>query len=66
MKKKEKAKWIRHAHILKKDDYECSACHVKTDKPKKVCPKCGAMMKGSSYDPRWVDELEASDALFDD
>ena len=31
-----------------------------------LCPQCGLPMKGSKYDPSWVDEMETIDAIFDD
>lgn len=32
----------------------------------KVYPHGGTSMKGSKYDPLWVDEMEMFDAVFDD
>ena len=61
-----KAYWIRHSHILRRDEYVCSACGETTDKPKKICPNCGSTMKGVQGDAGWVDEMEALDAFFDD
>ena len=60
------AKWIRHTHLFRRDEYECSACGCRALKPFWVCPGCGLPMKGSKYDPSWVDEMEAIDAMFDD
>ena len=60
------ARWIRHTHIFSRDEYECSACGYCDDRPHAACPKCGARMKGSKYDPSWVDELEEFDAMLDD
>ena len=60
------AYWIQRTHFFRKDEYECSACKVLADKPYKVCPRCGRPMKGSKYDPSWVDELELIDAMLDD
>ena len=64
--KKKKAHWIRRTHLFRRDEYECSACGLRTDKPYKVCPGCSAPMKGSKYDASWVDEMEAFDAGFED
>lgn len=64
--KKKTAHWIQRTHLFRKDEYECSSCRARTDKPKKVCPRCGLPMKGSKYDPSWVDEMETIDALFGD
>ena len=58
--------WTRQTHFFRKDEYECSACHYVSDKPYEICPNCGSPMKGSKYDPAWVDEMEALDAIFDD
>ncbi len=63
---KKAAYWIQRTHLFKKDEYECSICGKLTDKPYKICPHCGTSMKGSKYDPSWVDEMEMFDALFDD
>ena len=64
--KKKTAHWIRHTHIFRHDEYECSACGFRTKKPFKTCPGCGLPMKGSKYDPSWVDEMEAIDAMLED
>ncbi|MBR6018602.1 MAG: hypothetical protein IK055_00100 [Lachnospiraceae bacterium] len=61
-----KAYWIRHSHILRRDEYECSACGETTEKPRKICPHCGSTMKGVQGDAGWVDEMETIDAWFDD
>ena len=63
---KRAAHWIQHTHLFRKDEYECSACGFKADKPYRICPSCGLPMKGSKYDPSWVDEMEMMDAIFDD
>ena len=63
---KKSAHWIQKTHLFRRDEYECSACALRTDRPFKVCPNCGLPMKGSKYDPSWVDEMEAIDAIFDD
>ncbi len=64
--KKKTAHWIRRTHIFRQDEYECSACGIRTKKPVKTCPGCGLPMKGSKYDPSWVDEMEAIDAMLED
>ena len=58
--------WIRHTHLFRSDEYECSACGFLADKPEKACPNCGMPMKSAEYDPSWVDEMETVDAIFDD
>lgn len=63
---KKTAKWTQKTHLFLKDEYECSACGARTDKPYRTCPRCGLPMRGSKYDPSWVDEMEAIDAIFDD
>ncbi len=60
------AHWIRHTHIFRRDEYECSDCGLLADKPVKMCPRCGMPMKGAGYDPSWVDEMEIMDAIFKD
>ena len=64
--RKKTAKWIQRTYLFCKDEFECSACGSRTDKPYRTCPSCGAPMKSSKYDPSWVDEMEMIDALFDD
>ena len=66
MKKQPKARWIQRTHLFRKDEYECSVCGFKGEKPYKVCPRCNAALNGSKCDPSWVDEMEAFDAIFDD
>lgn len=66
MRTQPKAQWIQHTHLFRRDEYECSACHFTAEKPFRLCPRCNATMKGSKYDPSWVDEMEAFDAIFDD
>lgn len=64
--RKNTARWIQHTHIFRKDEYECSSCGCSSEKPYKTCPNCGNIMRGSMYDPSWVDEMEAVDAFLED
>ena len=64
--RKKKAQWVQHARIFHMDEYECSACGYKTEKPSGTCPHCGAEMKDSKYDPKWVDEMVLIDVMLDD
>ena len=66
MSKQPKARWIQRTHLVRKDEYECSDCGFKADKPYRLCPRCNTAMNGSKYDPSWVDEMEVFDAIFDD
>ncbi|MBQ9826785.1 MAG: hypothetical protein IJM61_06365 [Firmicutes bacterium] len=59
------AYWTQRTHIFRSDEYECSACGAKTDRPYKRCPNCRAIMKSARYDPSWVDEIEFMDAIDD-
>ena len=61
--KNQTAHWIQRTHLLRSDEYECSACGRRFDKPYAQCPNCGKNMKGSKYDPSWVDEAEIMDIL---
>ena len=45
--------WIRHTHLFRSDEYECSACGFLADKLEKGCPNCGMPMKSAEYDPSW-------------
>ncbi len=58
--------WIRRTHLLRPDEYICSACGAVFDAPLAVCPRCGEIMTGSAYDPSWADEAEELSALLDD
>lgn len=60
------ARWIRRTHLFQADEYICSACGTSCVRPLRVCPGCGAGMKGTKYDPSWVDEAEGLSALLDD
>ena len=60
------AYWIQKTHLFRADEYECSACGRRFDKPYVQCPYCGRKMTKSKYDPTWVDEIETMDALFGD
>ena len=64
--RKKTGSWIRRTHLFRRDEYECSACGFRTDRPYRICPYCGVSMCGSRYDPTWVDEAEAVSALFED
>ena len=58
--------WTGGAKLFAADEYVCSSCGYKGKKMLPVCPRCNARMKGSKYDPKWIDELEILDAIFDD
>ncbi|MBO6041068.1 MAG: hypothetical protein J6P58_07640 [Oscillospiraceae bacterium] len=60
------AYWIRRTHLLRADEYICSACAAASGRPQKRCPACGALMRRTKYDPSWVDEAEGLSALLDD
>ena len=59
------AYWTQRTHIFRSDEYVCSACGAKIDRPYKRCPNCRAIMKSAKYDPSWVDEIEFMDAMDD-
>lgn len=59
-----KAYWTQKTHLLRADEYICSACGRSANKAYKQCPSCGAVMGKSKYDPSWVDEAEMMDILF--
>ena len=61
-----RARWIRHSHLFRADSYECSRCRYSCGDRYERCPGCDSLMTGEKYDPEWVDELEAFDAIFDD
>lgn len=60
------SKWIKKTRLFRSDVYVCFNCGFSAARPSKVCPGCGAVMKGTRYDPTWVDEMEMIDAFLDD
>jgi rRNA maturation endonuclease Nob1 len=60
---KKTAYWIQKTHLLRADEYICSACGRRFDQPHIQCPHCGRHMTKSRYDPTWVDEAEMLDIL---
>ena len=62
--RKNTAHWIQKTHLLRADEYVCSACGRRFDAPYEECPHCHRTMTGSDYDPSWVDEAEFLD-IFD-
>ncbi len=62
--RKRTAHWIQKTHLLRADEYVCSACGRHFDAPYEECPHCHRVMTGSDYDPSWVDEAEFLD-IFD-
>ena len=60
------AYWTQRTHLLRPDEFICSACKRGCNKPLRICPSCGAQMKKAKYDPSWVDEAEGLSALLDD
>lgn len=62
-RKKATAHWIQKTHLLRRDEYICSACGRAAKKAYRNCPSCGADMRGKKYDPSWVDEAEILDIL---
>lgn len=61
-----KSHWIRRTHLFRADEFICSACGEKSDRPYGSCPACGEAMKMTRYDASWVDEAEGLSALLDD
>ena len=48
--------WIKNTHLFDSDDYKCSVCGAKMDKPYDRCPICAADMSGQKSGESWVDE----------
>lgn len=57
------AYWIRKTHLLRADEYVCSACGRRFRRPSPLCPSCGRRMTRSKYDASWVDEAEFLDMM---
>ena len=60
------AYWIVKTHILRDDEYYCSACRARADRKYKICPNCGLPMKGKKSDLGWIDEMEMMDIMLED
>ena len=60
------AHWIQKTHLFRADEFVCSACGAKADRPHSFCPACGAPMKKVKYTASWVDEAEGLSAFLDD
>ena len=66
MKKQPAPHWIRHTHLLRPDEYECSACKAIFRHRSAVCPKCGTALTKVSDRQEWLDEAAILDILDDD
>ena len=64
--RKKTSKWIKKTRLFRSDVYVCFSCGFSAARPSRTCPGCGAVMKGTRYDPTWVDEMEMIDAFLDD
>lgn len=58
--------WIVHSHLFDPDEYECSECGYAVRRAGKICPVCGAVIRGEKDDQRWIDEAEELDWLLED
>ena len=60
--------WIRHPHVLRSDEYECSGCHSRFRTATPSCPRCGRRMTGKTVtdDREWLDEQSELDTVLDD
>jgi len=58
--------WKKQEHMSGEITWQCSRCKTIFQYREAFCPKCHSENKKASYDPAWVDELEAYDALLDD
>ncbi len=64
MKKESSPHWILESHILRPDEYRCSACGRRCPKPEAVCPGCRGKMGRVRDTLSWIDEIEfPEDAL---
>ena len=63
---KKKPHWTQKTHLFRRDEYICSECGTRCERPYQICPGCGIRMKSSRYDPTWVDEAEELSAILDD
>ncbi len=47
---KEDSQMDPHTHILRRDDYECSACGFLADRYFTACPRCSASLEHAEYE----------------
>ena len=52
------AHWLQKSHLFRADEFICSSCESKTDKPYKICPCCGSPMKKTKFEASWINEAE--------
>jgi rubrerythrin len=64
-KDKKPAVWIQKTHLLRADEYICSACGFKAIKASGVCPGCGARISKTKYDSSWTGEADILDMMDD-
>ena len=57
------ANWIKNTHLFEADDYECSACGRKADRPLDRCPGCGRDMTGQRSGHDWTDDAAFLDII---
>ena len=58
VKKSGRAQWIRKAHLLRQDEFVCSACGHTQSRKTDTCPACGSRLSGTKRDPVWAEEAE--------
>lgn len=58
--------WKKQERIDGSFTWQCSRCKTVFQHREAFCPKCHSENKKTSYDPVWIDELEAYDALMND
>ena len=56
-----KGRWIKHSHLFKRTEFECSVCKTRFNAKASRCPACGALIRGEKYEPDWVEEMEFYD-----
>ncbi len=58
--------WKKQERIDGTFTWQCSRCKTVFANREAFCPKCHSENKKASYDPVWIDEIEAFDALMND
>ena len=58
--------WKKQEHMSGEITWQCSRCKSVFQYRETFCPKCHSENKKTSYDPKWIDEIEEIDAMMND
>ena len=58
--------WKKQEYLSGEITWQCSRCKSVFQYRETFCPKCHSENKKTSYDPKWIDEIEEFDAMIND